>query len=655
MRIFNLLLAAAGLPLAVNALAEFEGYVFAYFTGNSLAGENIFLAASQGNDALNWFQLNGGNPILTSTNGTRGLRDPFLIRSQDGDKFFLIATDLSIGSGTSWGDAVRRGSLYLEIWESEDLITWSEQRHVKVSPPAAGNTWAPEAYWDDDLNAYLVFWASSLYAEDDPNHNGNSYHRMLSSVTRDFITFSPPVVWQDAGLSRIDTTVLKDGDTYYRFTKDEGAFATGCSDIIQESSGNLTAGVEDWTTVATCIGRNAGLKAVEGPTAIKANPRDVRGGGTFYLFVDEYGGRGYLPLATADIAHPTWKVPSQYNLPKSPRHGTVLPVTGEELSRLRSSTLGGGGQSPLEGFYADPNVAVFEGDCKYYIYSTTDGYPGWGGKSFYVWSSYDLVNWTRTDEPFLTLDGGNGNVPWATGNAWAPTIIERGGKYYFYFSGHNPQTNRKNLGVAVGDSPTGPFRAQSQPLVLNSEAVTSGQAIDPAAFRDPVSGEYYLYWGNGRPVFAKLNEDMISLDWSSAAVMSGLTDYREGTFVVYREGIYHATYSVDDTGSVNYRVGYATATSPQGPWTYRGVILEKDTAQGILGTGHNSILNIPGSDEWYIVYHRFGIPGGDGTHREVGIDKLTFGADGFMQKVQPTLGGVEERFLPHCECKAKRS
>jgi len=144
-------------------ISPFEGYVFAYFTGNTIAGEQIYFAASNGNDALHWNELNGGQPVLKSTLGTTGLRDPFLIRSPEGDTFYLIATDLSIGSGTSWGDSVRIGSRYLEVWESHDLITWSAQRHVLVSPETAGNTWAPEAYYDTDLGAYVVFWASSLY------------------------------------------------------------------------------------------------------------------------------------------------------------------------------------------------------------------------------------------------------------------------------------------------------------------------------------------------------------------------------------------------------------------------------------------------------------------------------------------------------------
>ena len=183
--------------------------------------------------------------------------------------------------------------------------------------------------------------------------------------------------------------------------------------------------------------------------------------------------------------------PADYTSP------VALTVTNGADSRVWTVTAVEMRSPVLPGLYADPNIAVFDGT--YYIYATTDGTPGWGGKDFYVWSSPDLVTWTRSEEPFLTLDGANGNVPWASGNAWAPTIIERGGKYYFYFSGHNAALNRKTIGVAVADSPTGPFTAQPQAMILNNEAVTSGQAIDPAAFHDPVSGKYYLYWGNGSP------------------------------------------------------------------------------------------------------------------------------------------------------------
>ncbi|KAG9603689.1 Arabinanase/levansucrase/invertase, partial [Aureobasidium melanogenum] len=642
---------SASVRQAAN-IGAFEGYAFAYFTNNSRSGETIFFAASNGNDALSWTELNDAQPILKSSFGTTGLRDPFIIRSHEGDTFYLIATDLSIGSGTSWGDAVKFGSRYLEAWESHDLKTWSEQRHVLVSPAEAGNTWAPEAYYDEDIGAYVVFWASSLYNSTDVSRVGPTYHRMLYATTRDFVTFSEPQVWQDVGMSRIDSTVLKSGDVYYRFTKDEGAGETGCTDIIQEKSTSLRATADSWTIVDTCIGKKAGTRGVEGPTAFKSNPGDANGD-NFYLFVDEFTDRGYIPLQTKNIAEPNWTVPSSYKLPPSPRHGTVLPITAAELASLTANNAdnpsiasrASGGSPVLKGYFADPNIAVF--NKTYYIYATTDGFPGWGGQVFYAWSSPDLVNWTRSEEPFLTLNGTNGNVPWATGNAWAPTIIERYGKYYFYFSGENPTYDRKTIGVAIAGSPSGPFTAEPTAMILNNERLTTGQAIDSDAFLDPVSGKYYLLWGNDSPLLAELNDNMTSINWSTAQNITGLVDFREGLFINYREGLYHITYSIDDTGSENYRVGYATSTSITGNYTYHGVVLQKDVSQGILATGHDSIINVRGTDKWYMAYHRFAIPGGDGTHREVTIDEVTFDAKiGLMNPVVPTLSSVQAFPVP---------
>ena len=111
---------------------------------------------------------------------------------------------------------------------------------------------------------------------------------------------------------------------------------------------------------------------------------------------------------------------------------------------------------------------------------------GWGGKDFYVWSSPDLESWTRSEEPFLTLDGMNGNVPWATGNAWAPTIIERDGKYYFYFPAKDKQDVFR-IGAAVGSSPAGPFAARPEPIA-------GSYSMDPAVFKD-TDGKYYMYFG----------------------------------------------------------------------------------------------------------------------------------------------------------------
>ncbi|KAI0121347.1 glycosyl hydrolase [Xylariales sp. AK1849] len=297
----------------------------------------------------------------------------------------------------------------------------------------------------------------------------------------------------------------------------------------------------------------------------------------------------------------------------------------------------------LAGLNADPNIAVF--GTTYYLYPTTDG-NDWEGKDFYVWKSDDLVDWTRSEAPILSLNGesGVGNVPWSDGKAWAPTIIERGGKYYFYHSGNNPAEGTLTIGAAVADSPEGPFTGQPTAMIHNTEKLTASAAIDPAAFLDPVTGKYYLYWGNGRALYAELNDDMVSINEDTIGENTGLDDYFEAPFVVYRNGLYHMTWSIGDTRSEDYRVGYASAPSATGPWTSHGIILQKDTAQGILGTGHQSIINVPGTDDWYIAYHRFAIPGGDGMHRETTIDRVTFNADtGLIEGIAPTLSSVQQQ------------
>ncbi|KAM5354855.1 hypothetical protein ACJ41O_001501 [Fusarium nematophilum] len=326
-------------------------------------------------------------------------------------------------------------------------------------------------------------------------------------------------------------------------------------------------------------------------------------------------------------------------------HALVLSLAAKEsFARVLTKR-----DSPvLPGLWADPNIAVV--NKTYYLFVTTDGFEGWSGKEFYWWKSPDLVSWTRSEEPFLVLDGENGNVPWAVGSAWAPTFAARDGRYYFYHSGENPSVSQghKSIGVAVADHPEGPYTAQSTAMIrgTSDEEIVSNQSIDPAAFHDPVSGKWYFYWGNGVPVVAELGDDMVSLKagWHR---LQGLVDFREGLFVNYRDGIYHLTYSIDDTRSENYRVGYATADNPIGPWTYHGVILQKDTSLGILGTGHNSVLNVPGTDDWYIAYHRFARPGGGGFRRETTIDRLFIDEDtGLFLAVTPTLESVEPHVVP---------
>ncbi|MDT7788577.1 MAG: hypothetical protein QOF58_6996, partial [Pseudonocardiales bacterium] len=323
------------LPLPKKA--AMEGYMFAYFTGESGQDtEQVHFAASRGNDPLHWDELNGGRPVLRSKYGETGVRDPFIVRSPEGDRFFLVATDLQINDGRGWDVAMRHGSRYLEIWESTDLVTWSDQRHVLVSEATAGMTWAPEATYDPLIGAYVVYWASNVYSPADPDHTGPTYPRMMFSTTRDFRTFTTPQVWNDPGRGVIDSTVLKEGEYYYRLTTDEKVIGSCTRDIVVERSKDLRAvdlpGTDprNWELVDDCVRTGLGTDWVEGPTAFKSND-----GNKFYVFMDETPRRGYIPFVTESLANPNWSIPADYQLPAKPRHGTVLPVSKAELERLR--------------------------------------------------------------------------------------------------------------------------------------------------------------------------------------------------------------------------------------------------------------------------------------------------------------------------------
>ncbi|MCL8010838.1 family 43 glycosylhydrolase [Streptomyces sp. AS02] len=693
--------------------SRYAGYLFAYFTGEGTAdGEQIRYALSRGNDPLHWRELNAGKPVLSSTIGEKGLRDPFVIRSPEGDRFYMIATDLRMyrNSSGSWDQVQRHGSKSIMVWESTDLVHWTDQRLVKVSPDSAGNTWAPEAYWDDSLGEFVVFWASKLYAADDPDHTGSTYNKMLYATTKDFRTFSEPKVWDDPGYSVIDSTVVRHQGTYYRYTKDERdpSSSSPCSKFITaEKSTSLTDTSYDF--VADCIGSGA-MERGEGPTVFKSNTEEK-----WYLFIDEYGGRGYVPFETTDLDSGKWTPSQNYQLPASPRHGTAIPVTQAEYDRLLSAypaspasvvdatakdqkgyaivtesaskvvlpmrpeadlarlapklwagegatvsprsgtrrdfrkpqtytvTAADGTKrtwtveavrtaSPvLPGLNADPDVHYLNGE--YWIYPTTDGFQGWGGTRFKAYSSKDLVHWK---DHGVILDLGP-DVTWADKYAWAPAIAERDGKYYFYFCAE------QQIGVGVADSPAGPFKdALGKPLVAKGGA-WSGQMIDPAVYTDD-DGTSYLYWGNGHGYVVPLDDDMVSFDASKVRDITP-DNFREGSFVIKRKGTYYFMWSEDDTRSENYHVAYATGPSPLGPWTKRGTVLQKRPDYGILATGHHSVVNTPGTDDWYIVYHRFalngpGKPGGDGMHRETTVDRMEFAADGTILPVVPTLEGI---------------
>lgn len=351
-------------PLPAGA-DETEAYVWAFFTGEGAGAERVSLAASKGNDALAWNTLNDGEPVFSSELGTEGLRDPFIIRAPGGDRFFMLATDLKIaGLPGGFGTAQLSGSRYLEVWESDDLVSWSEQRHVKVSSDYAGNTWAPEAYWDEELDTFVVFWASNLYdTPDAADRTAVTYNQMMYATTDDFVTFSEARPWIDVkrgtGRGMIDSTVAKVGETYYRFTKDEASMTIRqerSTDLLATVSGSLptAAGEADqWTLIKERVA--SGLpngepgkvySSGEGPSIFPSNDGDVNGF-DWFLFIDQPGYHGgpnhYIPFGSSDIADgDSWQplgAKLRENLPQNsdggkPRHGTVIPVTRAEYEAV---------------------------------------------------------------------------------------------------------------------------------------------------------------------------------------------------------------------------------------------------------------------------------------------------------------------------------
>ena len=277
----------------------------------------------------------------------------------------------------------------------------------------------------------------------------------------------------------------------------------------------------------------------------------------------------------------------------------------------------------LKGYNADPQIAAFDG--KFYIYPTTDGFANWLGTKFHAFTSTDLVSW---NDAGVVLDLGPG-VSWADDRAWAPGIARKDGTYYFYFSAGQA------IGVAKGNSPTGPFTdALGHALVATGQYGV--QAIDPYLFSDD-DGRSYLYFGSSSSArVVELNDDLVSFKGTPQTIT--IAGFREGSVGFKRNGKYYFMYSENDTRSEDYDVAYGMGASPLGPFTKAAVnpILAKNTSKGILGTGHNSVLALPNGD-YYIAYHRFAIPGGDGTHREVCLDKLEFNADGTIKPVVPTL------------------
>ncbi|WP_026712499.1 family 43 glycosylhydrolase [Flavobacterium daejeonense] len=682
-----------------------SAYLFVYFTGNAKTDEAIRFALSK--EGYNFYALNDNKPVIASEviSTTGGVRDPHILRGADG-VFYMTVTDLQTANGWENQAMVLLKSTDLVHWISSKVDiskTFEGFKDVK-------RVWAPQTIYDAKVKKYMVYFSMLqpggtdivyyAYAnkdftalETEPKqlffNSGNrscidadiiekdgKFHLFMKTedekdkgikvAISDKLTSG--YVLQDGYVDQTDESVegsgvfkLNNSDTYilmydmYRKGKYQFTSSTDLKHfkVIDENvSMNfhprhgtvLPITADEAQRLITAYGWFPNGEISEAQSeVIKQNN----------VMVDFANKKMLLPVKNGtDLTHfdPEFKTKPGANVSPTGAQdfsqkavqydfdlGTLGKTTFDVKAEVRNNP-------SLVGYYADPEILFSHKDNRFHMYPTSDGFFEWSGDYFKSFSSTNLVDWT--DDGVL-LDFKK-DVSWANTKAWAPTAIEKKidgkYKYFFYYTGES------KIGVAVSNNPQGPYNDIGKPLVSTKpNGITRGQIIDPDVFTDPVSGKSYLYYGNGFMVGVELNDDMISVKENTLTVLKPDGTFREGTEVFYRKGKYYFLWSQDDTRSENYRVRYATSDSPLGAFTIpeNNLVIAKDPSQGIYGTGHNCVIQIPGTDEWYIVYHRFTIPKGiemgrsAGYNREVCIDRMYFDEAGNIIQVKPTLEGIQ--------------
>jgi arabinoxylan arabinofuranohydrolase len=687
------------------ASAQYKAYLFTYFTGNAKADEQIRFAIST--DGYNFRALNGNKPVIQSStiSETGGVRDPHILRGADGKTFYMVVTDMVSANGWNSNRAmVLLKSTDLINWSSSII---NMQKRFAGNDSLL-RVWAPQTIYDRRTKKYMIYWSMKHGTGADIIYYAyaNAAFTDLETEPKQLF-FSPTngscidgdIVFKDgkyhlffktegegAGIKIAVSDKLTEGyvlqDKYVQQTKDpvEGAGVFKLNngegyilmyDVYTKGKYQFTKtkDLKTFTVIDEEVNMNfhprhgtvMPITAAEAERLMKKwrAAEDVLGNATSKQIkkintrVDTVNKTVYLsvkPGTDLKAFNPAFRLlPATSVSPATPQDFTkaavkyVVNIKGQQPQTWK--IIAKENHNPvLEGYFADPDVLYSEKTKKYYIYPTSDGFDGWSGTYFKAFSSTDLVSW-KDEGVILDL---HKDVSWAKRNAWAPCIIEKKVdgqyKYFYYF------TAAQKIGVAVADDPAGPFKDMGKALIdKKPEGVRGGQEIDPEVFTDPQTGKSYLYWGNGYMAVAELNEDMISLKEETLKTIKVDRTFREGTTVFFRNGQYYFLWSEDDTRSENYRVRYGTSTSPLGPINIPtdNLVIAKDPSTGIYGTGHNSVLKLPGKDEWYIVYHRFNYPkgitmgGAAGFNREVCIDKMEFNTDGSIKRVTPTHAGVK--------------
>lgn len=304
-----------------------QRYLFVHFKEKTTPdGEQVYFALSE--DGFKWEALNGGNPVLWAYYGDMGVRDFTITRCRN--KFFIIATDLSLSYGMrgkynhSWKEIGENGSKCFSVWESENLVNWSEQKLVKIGDEHFGCMWAPDVIFDKKNGDYILHWSSSH------DCNGFGGKGIYYSRTKDFKEFTyPEVLYRREGRDIIDSAIYEENGVYYLFVKDGHP-----TSIVMLKSDAPTG---PWERMKAF---DESMKVIdagkyEAPTAVKLD------NGKWALFLDYYGvkgaGQGYVPFLSDDIASGVFKRSDKdFSFPYGFKHGTILSITEEEYERMKN-------------------------------------------------------------------------------------------------------------------------------------------------------------------------------------------------------------------------------------------------------------------------------------------------------------------------------
>ena len=590
------LAALAALVAAQTASPARAAYLYTSTRGT---GDGLHLASSA--DGLTWSDL--GRVFLVPSVGEKLFRDPHLSRDATG-LFHLVWT-------TGWRD------LGIGYATSPDLVHWSPQRHLPLAAhiPGAKNAWAPEIFHDTAKNRFVITWTSDVEGWfSDDNDSGRANNRTYCVTTTDFVEFGEPSLLIEPGFDHVDTTLVSWQGRYialFRKGDDGKLWGVHHAAVADSPTG-------PYRLIPAAVPPQ---ERAEGATVFPQADRCL-------LYAPLPGERRCAVFSTRDWQ--TWEdISAQASVVPGQGQGNILAVPDQILATLDGSaplapSAFGAETVPapiIPGFNADPALRRFGNT--YYLYPTTDR-PNWSSSAFSVWESTNLKDW-RPAGTALDLPS---SLTWARRQAWTPDCVERDGNYYLYFCAET------KIGVATAKRPEGPFSdAHGAPLLQQGGAVRA-KTIAPHAFIDD-DGQAYLYFGSSQNLaqVVRLGADMTSLAGDPQDLP--VADFVEGMVVFKRRGTYYFMWTAQPKKQGS-RICYGTSDSPLGPirrTAGNDVLLRSDSP--LVGAGYHSVLNIPGTDRWYVAYHRQAIPGGGIDRREICLARMEFAADGAILPLDP--------------------